>query len=144
MNEEEKKKSEIKKGKINEFASGLERRFSLILEKHGLIYSTQYAIYYEKDKFKTYDFHLTDSNILIEVQGDFFHGNPEIFKHQNTIQNKNIDGDAFKKKLAYEKGFLLVEIWQREIVKNPDYVNCIVSELNDLKEPEPLLVKFKK
>ena len=136
--------SENKKAKINEFTSGLERRFSLILERHNLVYSTQYPIYYEKEKYKTYDFHLTDSNILIEVHGDFFHGNPEVFKHQNSLQKKKVESDVFKKKLAYDRGYLLIEVWQRDIQKNPTYVEAIVSELEVLKEPEPLLLTFKK
>lgn len=124
---------------IHEFKSNLERRVSKILEKYNLDYATQYKIYYDEGRYKTYDFQLVGSNILIEVQGDYFHANPSVYKNKNSIQRKNVHSDSFKKRLAHERNYLLVELWQRDIQKNSEYVEAIISQLGELREPEPIV-----
>ena len=79
-----------------------------------------------KERCFQYDFIVHGCRILIEVQGDYWHGNPEIYnkdgsngkKKLNTIQKKNIERDKSKRNFAIEKQFKIIYIWESEINKN--------------------------
>lgn len=85
-------------------------------------------INYEHQKYvgnKLFDFYLPDYNLLIEVDGVFYHGKgikDEDLKYD--IQKGIRINDKFKDKLAKDRGFKLLRIWQDEtnildvIIKN--------------------------
>lgn len=80
------------------------------------------------DKCFQYDFILRHRRILIEVQGNYWHGHPNMYnedgsdgkKKLNGIQKHNIERDVRKKKFAEEKNFKLIYIWESEI-NNGDF-----------------------
>ena len=70
-----------------------------------------------------YDF-LIDDNILLEVQGDFWHANPKIYNIQGTEPNKRklyprqlykMQRDVLKKEFAEKYGYKIFYIWESEI-----------------------------
>ena len=80
------------------------------------------------DKCFQYDFIIHDKRILIEVQGNYWHGDPAIYnedgsngkKKLNNVQKEKIKRDVLKKEFAEDKKFKLICIWESEI-KNKDF-----------------------
>lgn len=66
---------------------------------------------------RLYDFYLPDHNILLEVDGTYWHCKPERYPNgpKNSIQEKSIKTDIVKNELAKKFGFKLVRIWEDEI-----------------------------
>lgn len=72
-----------------------------------------------------YDFIIHNKRILIEVQGDYWHGNPNLFNEDgsngkrilNDIQKAKIEKDKQKIKFAKTHNFELICIWEEEINK---------------------------
>ena len=67
-----------------------------------------------------YDF-LVGEDILLEVHGDYWHANPEIYgegkKPLNATQKYKIKRDKFKKEFAIKYGYKIFYIWETEINK---------------------------
>ena len=83
--------------------SKLEIKFARILSQMGLKFERQYRVGY-----KFYDFFLPDYNILVETDGDYWHGNSKKFKVLNKIQIKSIMNDYQKDGLAKIQGYKLI------------------------------------
>ena len=79
-----------------------------------------------------FDFLIIDKNILIEVDGDFHHCNPN-GKHPipvYPIQIKTVNNDLRKNCIAKEHGFTLIRFWESDINNNPKLViERIMSEI---------------
>jgi G:T-mismatch repair DNA endonuclease (very short patch repair protein) len=69
---------------------------------------------------KQFDFGIKNKKILLEVQGDYWHGNPKIYKDINYIQKINIERDSHKAELAKKNGFKLFYIWESDF-RNKNY-----------------------
>ena len=59
------------------------------------------------------------SNILIEVDGDFWHANPLIYdlKKLHIIQEVNLKNDKLKNELAQKFDIKLIRFWETDIKK---------------------------
>ena len=70
-----------------------------------------------------FDFEILDKNILIEVQGDYWHANPLKYgewplKPLNQRQQFKIQQDAIKRKYAINNGYDILYIWEFDINNN--------------------------
>lgn len=90
-----------------------------LLESLKIDYQREYVIkYYAVDNF------LIDYNLIIEVMGDYWHGNPLKYNQNrlmNQIQKKTITKD--KQKHSYIKNKLGIEIlylWEDDILHRPN------------------------
>jgi G:T-mismatch repair DNA endonuclease (very short patch repair protein) len=76
------------------------------------------------DKYQ-YDFLLKDLNIIIEVQGDYWHGNPLYYSNDNKLKQLN-EVQLYKQKLDKEKyeyikdRYDIIYLWETDI-KNKKY-----------------------
>jgi len=73
--------------------------------------------------FYAYDFWIKNTNILIEVQGDYWHANPIIYPNREVLnkqQKEKITRDIQKNTYATKRGFLIYYIWEYDI-KNNDF-----------------------
>jgi very-short-patch-repair endonuclease len=88
---------------------------------------TQYKIFYDEKnhKYKRYDFLLPEHNVLIEVDGDYWHGNPKLFRNPNKVQVNNMKNDMFKNDLAIKMGYRILRFWENEIYLNNFEENLI-------------------
>jgi very-short-patch-repair endonuclease len=72
--------------------------------------------------YKQFDFGNKDYKILLEVQGDYWHGNPSIYgpglRPLNEIQTNKIKQDKDKEEMATKYGFKLFKIWESDINNN--------------------------
>lgn len=68
-----------------------------------------------------YDGHIKNSNILIEVNGDYWHCNPQVYKNGpiNQMQKSHIRRDFAKKGYAAKQGYYLVTIWEKSVKDSP-------------------------
>jgi very-short-patch-repair endonuclease/predicted nucleic acid-binding Zn ribbon protein len=106
----------FKKRKMNK----LEKFVSYILDKNNIQYIYQFFL--SKDGVcKSYDFKIKDTNILLEIDGDYWHGGPSLDKHFYKLDEVR-DNDEFKKIFAESNGFRLIRIWESEIYKDPDII----------------------
>lgn len=64
-----------------------------------------------------YDFLIND-NIVLEVHGDFWHGNPEVYSTLTERQEYKKQRDFEKQKLAEDNGYKYIVIWESQIKKN--------------------------
>jgi G:T-mismatch repair DNA endonuclease (very short patch repair protein) len=94
-----------------------EKKVEDYLKENGIDYKYNFIL----DKKYQYDFYI-GNKIIIEVQGDYWHGNPlkygEGLKPLNDIQKFKIERDKIKKIYAEENGYKIVYIWESDINKN--------------------------
>jgi G:T-mismatch repair DNA endonuclease (very short patch repair protein) len=116
--------------------SKLETKVSVILDEFEISYERSFWL-----NKKQFDFKIKDSNILIEVHGDFWHANPikykanDILNHPNNpILAKDLwDKDSKKLKLANSHGYDVVYIWETDI-KNDKHVEILFNEIKKYKK----------
>lgn len=105
--------------------SKLEDRFaSEFLDKLGIIYERQFEA---KDIKRFYDFKI--GNILIEVDGDYWHGKDLVYEDKNRMQKHSEWVDEVKNEWAISHGYLLYRVWESDI--NNDGAK-VMSELKKI------------
>jgi very-short-patch-repair endonuclease len=102
-------------------SSSLETEFEdYVLKKLGYKYVAQYRV-----ATKYYDFYIPDYKLLIEVDGDYWHGNTK--KPLNDMQKKNKINDFIKDKIALLNNLGIIRFTEKDIRNNPK--KCL-RELN--------------
>ena len=79
-----------------------------------------------------FDGHIHNTNILIEVHGDYWHCNPKVYKNGpiNEMQKANIRRDFAKKAHAKNQGYYLVTIWEKDINDDLERIkNWIINKI---------------
>ena len=78
----------------------------------------------QRNRSFKYDFTYSEGRKIIEINGDFWHCNPEIFKDDSQIHkitNKSVKDirkmDSYKIKLAEKHGYSVLSIWESDIRK---------------------------
>ena len=99
------------------FESSTERCVKKILEELNIYFQSQFKI-----ENRIYDFYLKDLNLIIEVNGDYWHANPKMFKKLNKIQKASKIRDRIKKKLAREHNYQIIFLWEDDIKNNLEKV----------------------
>lgn len=108
--------------------SKLEKYFETeFLKKLNINYQWQFEA---KDIQRSYDFYLPEYNLLIEVDGDYYHVNPEIYegKKLTPTQKHDMWVDKLKNEWALLHGIPLLRIWENDIRKNPEKVMKTIKE----------------
>ena len=79
---------------------------------------------------KIFDFYVNDSNLIIEVDGDYWHANSEKYAEEdlNSIQKRNIKNDKFKETLALGRGYKIIRFWESEIHNDIDKVKSEIKK----------------
>jgi len=81
-----------------------------------------------------FDYYIEDSNILVEVDGDFHHCNPNSKHHTPIypIQIKTVSNDIRKNKIANDNNIKLLRFWESDINNSPeDIIKRLKNELSD-------------
>lgn len=73
---------------------------------------------------KIFDFYIPEWNLLVEIDGDYFHANPEVtdMNKINGMQKKNMRNDNYKNSLANTMGYGLERVWENDLKNNYDVV----------------------
>jgi very-short-patch-repair endonuclease len=107
-------------------SSKLEKTFKLFLDILDIKYK---QFLYAKPIKAFYDFYLPEFNMIIEVDGDFWHCNPN--KHPFPLydsQKKNLERDQIKNQWAIENGYRILRFWENDINNNIQEVKRILLE----------------
>ncbi len=117
--------SEKRKKSIEHYTSYLEDTFSIILLELHINYRKQKRIY-----GKLFDFYLYDYNILVEVDGDYWHANPALYEDKNLkdFQINNKKNDILKNEIAKKYGYTLIRFWEYDIHHNLEQVKMKLLE----------------
>lgn len=62
---------------------------------------------------KIFDIFIPSKNLLIEIDGVYWHGRNK--DRLNDVQKKNIENDQIKTRLAEKYGYTLIRVWEDEI-----------------------------
>jgi len=110
-----KKKLQAKAKKMSNKMTEPERIFADMLKDIGVEYELQRVV-----DSKIFDFYIPSKNMIIEVDGDYWHANPELYKGEelNKIQARNVRNDEFKEILAKGHGYLIERVWESELKNN--------------------------
>lgn len=106
----------------NRYKNKLEARFCEILDDLDIPYTFQFFLT-EDGVCKSYDFKITGKNILIEVDGDYWHGNPNTESHWHCVEEVKAN-DHFKNGLAISNGFEVLRFWEQDIYHNEEQVRA--------------------
>jgi very-short-patch-repair endonuclease len=95
------------------------------LEASGLDFRCQVYL-----GFYTVDFLV--GNTVIEVNGDYWHANPEVYpdsEQLNSTQRANLRRDHAKKSWLRNHGYALLTLWERDIHRNPVDCRSLIAKL---------------
>jgi len=85
-------------------------------------------------KQRQYDFCLKNFKILIEVDGDYWHGNPIRYKQLSDAQKLKQLDDKIKDRIAAENGYTIIRFWENDIYKNFELIKTkIIAAINGKK-----------
>jgi len=99
------------------------------LENQGFEITRQFLV----DSFY-FDFHVKNTNILIEVHGDYWHCNPSVYVNGpiNDWQRKSIRRDFCKRDKAKQLGYHRLVIWEKDIKESFEVImNSTKEKIND-------------
>lgn len=99
------------------------------LRLQGYELSPQFVV----DKFY-FDFHICNSNVLIEVHGDYWHCNPNVYVNGpiNDWQKSSIKRDFCKRDKARQLGYHRIVIWEKDIKESFEItMNSVKEKIDD-------------
>lgn len=125
------KQKKSKERKHKEYGtSKLEERFAKeFLDKLGIKYTYQFKA---EDIGRYYDFLIESpagSKIIVEIDGDFYHGYGKVWEEKNPMQKHNEFVDRIKDEWALAHGIPIIRIWEHDINNNPSKVMKLLIEL---------------
>jgi len=102
----------------------IEKKVDDLLKELGISFKYSFIL-----AGRQYDFLLKDFDAVIEVHGDFWHGNPEFWgEGKRCLRDhqimKKLD-DVVKKRIAKEKGYEYFEFWEYDIHNN--WSTCVTK-----------------
>jgi very-short-patch-repair endonuclease len=98
----------------------IEQLVALMLDQTNIPYYSQFFITHDNDTF-AYDFKLKGLPILIEVDGDYWHGGPGVNQYVPFI-NEVQDKDKLKTEIAQQHGYTVLRFWGSDIKERPFWV----------------------
>lgn len=109
--------------------SNLEQQIADMLEGEGIDYEREKPLKYMAG-WRYYDFCLIDYNVLIEVDGQYYHDTRGKPSYVIMMAKKN---DAIKNWLAKKEGYNLIRIKEKELLEEYDGVKEKISLLVEKK-----------
>ena len=103
----------------------LEKLVAGELDKSNILYHFQFFIT-ENGICKSYDFKIKDKPLILEIDGDFWHGNPNTKNHHIRI-SKTIINDKLKEEIALKRGIKVIRLWESDIKKDLSIVMRTIS-----------------
>jgi len=72
------------------------------------------------------DAFLNDYNIIVQFDGDYWHGNPEKYQNLSDYQKKVKEVDQRANIVAKECGYSVIRIWESELKNHLNLVQTII------------------
>lgn len=64
---------------------------------------------------KIYDFFIPAKNILFEIDGNYYHGDENLYEELSPMQKRNKKNDGYKNVLAKGLGYEIERVWESEL-----------------------------
>lgn len=124
----------------NSMVSSLNKKVYSILDDLNIKFKPEFKIKYKDDKgcirFKSYDIKI--GRLLIEVNGDYWHANPNKYKSddvfnfpKNTVTARDIwNMDIYKKEIAEAHDYDVLYIWESEFNSIENVIQKIKDQIN--------------
>ena len=94
-----------------------ELKFRDLLDFNDIEYIPQYPVPWKRGWKKWFDFYIPKYNLLIEIDGIYWHGKGKVDSELNSQQKQSRQNDIQKTKLAQTSGYNLLRIWEDDIDK---------------------------
>lgn len=138
LSEDEQKSHMINSVQKSSIESSIELRIKSLLDMMNIQYTSQMKI--KSSQSSVYFFDICIGNVLIEINGDFWHANPEKYKKGDILKfpNKEVISDELwlkdkiKKKDANRIGYNVVYLWESFIRKSSN--EELIETLKDIIE----------
>ena len=122
--------------------SKLEERFARdFLDKFKIHYIYQFKA---ESIGRYYDFYIPSANLLIEVDGDYYHAYGLVYEQMSPMQKRNSRVDKEKDHWAYANGIPLIRIWEHDINNHPESVMKILEKEIGINKERKILEDNKK
>lgn len=93
------------------------------------VLGVKYVRQFEAKEIKRfYDFFCPDANVIIEVDGDYYHSYGLTYEEKNPMQKHNQWVDKVKDEWALSHGIPILRIWEHDIHDNPEKVMKTLKE----------------
>lgn len=117
----------------------IEKIINDFLIDNNIEFYFQYFI--SKNSTHSYDFKIKGINLIIEIDGDYWHGGPGTNNWDRNVE-KTKSTDELKTQIANEIGFIVLRFWGSELVSNPDKVfETILTEINRFEQLPKIQIK---
>lgn len=103
--------------------NNLEKKGYKILEDLNLKFYKQYIF----GKRFVADAYIEDLNLLVQFDGDYWHGNSKVFKNLTERQKKQIIIDGKANELAAKTGYNILRFWENDL--SFEFVQYNISKL---------------
>lgn len=109
---------------------------SLSFENEKLVRFTEEGT----NKYVIYDVYVPDLNLLIEVNGDYYHANPILYKSGDILfashaRSRTVDSiwkrDWKKRIIAKKNGFLFMEVWEYDLKNFPEEIRQQIVDIRN-------------
>lgn len=116
--------------------SSIHRKVVEILEDLKISASIEFKLKVNSKKYYSYDIIINNTNKIIEVNGDYWHGNPLIYKKDDIIMKGSSKEFLVRDKWAYDKkknkfaeksGYKVLVLWENDIKNNLESVIDIIK-----------------
>jgi very-short-patch-repair endonuclease len=95
-----------------------------ILKRMGLEFEEQALLF---GKF-TVDVYLRDHGLIVQWDGDYWHGNPRMFMVLNAIQSKNMGVDKRCDAYLRKCGLRVLRFWESDVKWRPEMVTTEITK----------------
>lgn len=112
------------KNKMVNTKSKLEQKFEDMMKEVGIQFLNQFPL----DGY-LFDFYIPKHNVLIEVDGDWYHCNPDIHPEPiHEIQKFVTENDNKKNEVVKNNDITLLRFWEKDINNNPEMIKLELSK----------------
>jgi hypothetical protein len=123
----------------NRKISSLNKIIFKLLDELKIKYETEFTLrYYLDNKIHVKYYDIKINNLLIEINSNFFHANPNYYKEDDIINYKGKriakqiwEDDKFKWTIAVEQNYNLLVLWEDDIKNNMEYVKQQILQWNN-------------
>jgi very-short-patch-repair endonuclease len=99
--------------KMDKNPTAPERSFATLLEELNIEYETQKIV-----GGKIYDFFIPSKNMLLEVDGIYWHSKNKELKDMSPMQKKTFYNDIKKNVIAKNNGYEIERVWEDDLKEN--------------------------
>lgn len=98
----------------------LEKLVADTLDYAGVKYKYQFFIN-ENGVCRSYDFKIKGKPLILEIDGDYWHGNPTTKHHYFNVE-KTKENDKLKDEMASKRGYKIIRLWESDVKRDPSII----------------------